>query len=175
MLSDPGWPVRPLTVLMSTESKPMNDNRHPNGLVALPRGQAIALGLSLLPFWGPRRGPRTKALFEEAAGSVSSGARKNGRAGGWVEVQNVNIPGQLKVVDAHLYKAMRAAFLQALPRSAPGLTAAEVRERLHVHLPEGLFPGEAKVGWWAKTVQLDLEAKGLVSRGRTRPTRWHRT
>ncbi len=29
----------------------------------------------------------------------------------------------------------------------------------------------ARAGWWAKTVQLDLEAKGVIARGRTRPLR----
>lgn len=31
------------------------------------------------------------------------------------------------------------------------------------HLPESLFPGGAKAGWWTKAVQLDLEAKGLIA------------
>jgi hypothetical protein len=31
-----------------------------------------------------------------------------------------------------------------------------------LHLPQNLFPGGAKAGWWAKTVQLDLEARGLL-------------
>jgi hypothetical protein len=58
-----------------------------------------------------------------------------------------------------------------LPNTSPGLTEAEVRERLIDHLPEKLFPEGAKAGWWSKTVQLDLEAKGLVAREKTRPLR----
>jgi hypothetical protein len=43
------------------------------------------------------------------------------------------------------------------------------------HLPEDLFPGGAKAGWWVKCVQLDLEAKGLVVRDRAaKPLRWRR-
>jgi hypothetical protein len=42
------------------------------------------------------------------------------------------------------------------------------------HLPQNLYPGGAKVGWWAKTVQLDLEAKGAIARESTKPLRWHR-
>ena len=34
--------------------------------------------------------------------------------------------------------------------------------------------GGAKAGWWAKTVQLDLEAKGAIVREKTRPLRFHR-
>jgi hypothetical protein len=41
------------------------------------------------------------------------------------------------------------------------------------HLPDDLFPEGATVGWWAKTVQLDLEAKGIVIRKATKPLRWH--
>ena len=91
-----------------------------------------------------------------------------------VQVENVNIPGSKRLVDAAMYEAMKRAFLKTLPRTAPGLTAAEIRERLPAHLPEDLFPGGAKAGWWAKTVQLDLEAKGIVSRANTKPARWHR-
>ncbi|WP_394727903.1 DUF6958 family protein [Altererythrobacter sp. GH1-8] len=33
-------------------------------------------------------------------------------------------------------------------------------------------PGKTS-GWWAKTVQLDLEAKGKLVREETKPLRWH--
>jgi hypothetical protein len=33
--------------------------------------------------------------------------------------------------------------------------------------------GDDKAGWWAKAVQLDLEAKGIVVREVTKPLRWH--
>jgi hypothetical protein len=39
------------------------------------------------------------------------------------------------------------------------------------HLPVELFPGGAKAGWWAKTVQLDLEAKGIIAREKAKPLR----
>lgn len=68
---------------------------------------------------------------------------------------------------------MRQAMLQVLPFEAPGLTQAEVREAVVPHLPEELYPAGAKAGWWAKTVQLDLEAKGIVVREATKPLRWH--
>ena len=42
------------------------------------------------------------------------------------------------------------------------------------HLPEDVFPGGAKAAWWCKTVQLDLESKGVVVRDRTRPLTWRR-
>jgi len=73
-----------------------------------------------------------------------------------------------------MYEAMKAAFLLLLPRTPPGLTLAEVRERLPAHLSNDLFPGGAKVGWWAKTVQLDLEAKGIIVREKVTPLRLHK-
>src|SRR5262245_61354774 len=81
-----------------------------------------------------------------------------------IEVENVNIPGSVRRVDAGMYKAMKRAFLTILPKTSPGMTHAEIRERLLAHLPETLFPGGAKVSWWHKTVQLDLEAKGVIAR-----------
>jgi hypothetical protein len=38
-------------------------------------------------------------------------------------------------------------------------------------LSQEQFPGGAKAGWWAKAVQLDLEAKGVVKREKTSPIR----
>jgi hypothetical protein len=43
-----------------------------------------------------------------------------------------------------------------------------------LHLPRDLFPGGAKAGWWAKTVQLDQEAKGTIVRDTGKPLRWRR-
>lgn len=91
-----------------------------------------------------------------------------------IDVANVNHPGQVKYVDADMYKAMRQAFLRILPKTSPGLTLAEISKRLIAYLPEKLFPDGAKAGWWAKTVQLDLEAKGVVAREKTKPIRLHK-
>ena len=93
---------------------------------------------------------------------------------GRVAVKNVNHAGSVKLVDAHMYEAMKRAYLAVLPASAPGLTIAEIHERLTSRLPQTLYPGGAKVGWWAKTVQLDLEARGIIKRVRTSPLRVHR-
>ena len=92
-----------------------------------------------------------------------------------VTVENVNHPGKTLRVDAGKYAAMRSALLRALPARPPGLTQAEMFAAVKRHLPESLFPGGAKAGWWAKTVQLDLEAQGIVRRSTGRsPLRWHR-
>ncbi len=92
---------------------------------------------------------------------------------GRVTVENVNVPGYTTRVDATMYNAMRRALLTVLPTVAPGLTQAEMCDAVLPHLPEELFPGGAKVGWWAKSVQLDLEAKQIIVREPTKPLRWH--
>ena len=61
-----------------------------------------------------------------------------------------------------------------LPPRSPGLTQNEIREAVVPYLPANLFPGGVKAGWWAKSVQLDLEAKGEPVREATKPFRWHR-
>ena len=92
-----------------------------------------------------------------------------------IAVENVNIPGSSTNVDAVKYAAMRKAFLKILPSSSPGLTQKEIQAQVKPHLPANSFPGGATSGWWAKTVQLDLEAKGVVSREICKPLRWHKT
>jgi hypothetical protein len=69
---------------------------------------------------------------------------------------------------------MNRAFLKVLPRKPPGMTVSEVQKAVVAHLPETLFPGGAKAGWWMKAVQLDLEAKGIVLRTKTTPLRLHK-
>jgi hypothetical protein len=91
-----------------------------------------------------------------------------------VEVENVNHPGQVKLIDAAMYGAMRRAFLEILPKTPPGLTVEEIYRKVATQLPKDLFPGGAKAGWWAKTVQLDLEAKGIIVREKARPLRLRR-
>ena len=89
-----------------------------------------------------------------------------------IAIENVLSPGRTTRVDAAKYGAMRAAFMEVLPQRSPGLTASEIGAAILPHLPDELFPGGAKAGWWKKAVQLDLEAKGLVLRENTKPLRW---
>ncbi len=91
-----------------------------------------------------------------------------------VTIENVNHPGHASTVDAGMYHAMRDALLKVLPASAPGLTLAEMRDAIAPHLPDHLFPGGAKAGWWSKAVQLDLEAKRVIARESSKPLRLHR-
>ncbi|MBU6147299.1 MAG: hypothetical protein KGP10_03920 [Actinomycetales bacterium] len=94
---------------------------------------------------------------------------------GKIAVENVNVPGHTTQIDAEKYHAMKTALLTITPDEAPGLTAAEMIEQVTRILPGELWPGGAKVGWWQKTVQLDLEAKGMLKRDATsKPMRWYR-
>lgn len=88
-----------------------------------------------------------------------------------IEIENLISPGRTYNVDATKFEAMRKAYLEVVPSAAPGLTPTEIRVRLTPLLPDDIFPGGAKAGWWAKAVQLDLEAKGVISRGKGSPVR----
>ncbi len=88
-----------------------------------------------------------------------------------VEIENFTSPGKTYRVDRGKYEAMRSAVLAVLPRSGPGLTIAEAQSRVLPHLPQTLFPGGEKAGWWFKAAQLDLEAKGVIRRENSKPLR----
>ena len=102
-----------------------------------------------------------------------SAPRNQMSTGEQIEVENVNTPGRVSRVNAAKYRDMKFAFLQVLPATAPGLSQAEIRAQVVPYLSDALFPQGRTAGWWAKTVQLDLEAKGRVVRQPGRPLRWH--
>lgn len=91
-----------------------------------------------------------------------------------IEIRNVISPGHVVRVDKAKYTAMRDALLSVLPAKTPGLTVAEAKAGVLPLLPEELFPGGEKAGWWLKAAQLDLEAQGVVSREATKPLRLYR-
>ena len=90
-----------------------------------------------------------------------------------IAVENVNVPGQVTNVDAAKYTAMKTAML--LVMSSEPMTANDIKQAAKPHLPEDLFPGGATSGWWAKCVQLDLEAKAVLTRHATKPLSWSKT
>lgn len=91
-----------------------------------------------------------------------------------IEVENVNVPGHVTRVDAGKYREMKRALLKLLPRQSPGMTQSEVIDAVKPQLSEEIFPGGKTAGWWFKCVQLDLEAKGALTREATKPLRWYR-
>jgi len=92
-----------------------------------------------------------------------------------IEVENVNVPGYTTNVDKEKYTDMKEAMLGVLPKKSPGLTGKEIKDAVMGRLPESTFPNGKAAGWWAKTVQLDLEAKGVIERADTKPLRWFLT
>jgi hypothetical protein len=86
-------------------------------------------------------------------------------------MENAVSPGHKVRVDARKFFAMREAVLAVLPDEPPGITPAELRQLVLPILSQEHFPGGEKAGWWMKGVQLDLEFKGVVARGGTRPVR----
>ena len=91
-----------------------------------------------------------------------------------VVVENINTPGRTSNVNAVKYYAMKTAFLEILPESSPGLTQKEIQQKVKKKLSQDVFPNGEKSAWWAKTVQLDLEAKGIVIRENTKPLAWYK-
>ena len=110
------------------------------------------------------------AKKQVSAGKKSAAASGDAK----VVVQNVNVPGYTHRVDAAMYEAMRKAMLKMLPRKSPGMSQAEMWQGLAAYAPKQLFPDSGKIGWWMKTVQLDLEARKVLVREQTKPLRWHR-
>lgn len=91
-----------------------------------------------------------------------------------ISVENVGQPGKTYRVDARKYGAMREAVLKVLPAAAPGMAVSELISAVMPELPQDLFPGGDKAGWWVKCVQLDLEAKQVIARAPKPPVRLYR-
>lgn len=91
-----------------------------------------------------------------------------------VVIQNIRSPHHVQKVDRQKYEAMRSALLAVVPVNSPGISVADAKQRLLTLLPQDLFPGGDKAGWWLKAVQLDLEAKEMIVREQTKPLRLYR-
>jgi len=87
------------------------------------------------------------------------------------EIENVLQPGKTYRVDAAKFNEMRRALLAVLPDTAPGMTPAAAIAAVKPLLDQTLFPGGEKAGWWLKAVQLDQEAKGVITRSDKAPVR----
>ena len=95
--------------------------------------------------------------------------------GAKVIVENVNVPGYTHAVDAEHYEGMKKVLLKILPKEGPGLTQTEMWAAAAKVADKTLFPDRGKVGWWMKSVQLDLEAKAVIVRDKeAKPLRWRR-
>lgn len=86
-----------------------------------------------------------------------------------IEIENVNKPGYTERVNREKYMAMREALLAVLPAEMPGMKVPEAKQALLPLLPDTLFPEGKTAGWWLKAVQLDLEAKKIITRAPSKP------
>ncbi len=92
-----------------------------------------------------------------------------------ITVENVNHPGKPSRVDAAKYLAMREAVETVLSKTDTPMTYASIKQGILPILSQQHFPGGATAGWWIKTVQLDLEAKGELARTADKPLRFYLT
>ncbi len=88
-----------------------------------------------------------------------------------LKIENVLQPGKTYNVDPVMFAAMKAALLKVVPSTPPGMTPAEIQKAVLPLLPPDLFPGGEKAGWWMKAVQLDQEAKKVLTRSEKPPVR----
>lgn len=92
-----------------------------------------------------------------------------------ITVENINTPGRTEQVRADKYTEMRTALMQVLPDAPPGLPFADIKDAAKPLLSQDLFPEGKTSGWWAKCVQLDLEAKGIIARTKGAPLKFYKT
>lgn len=109
-------------------------------------------------------------MYQQPRGGVmgDTGADK-------IIVENVGQPGKTYRVDRAKYTEMHQHILAVLPDTGPGLSAAQITDLVRPKLSAALFPNGEGCGWWLKCVQLDLEAKGILTRADRPPVRLWRT
>ncbi len=90
-----------------------------------------------------------------------------------IDILNVLQPGKTYRANKAKFEAVKSAMLKVLPKKPPGFTVNELQSAVLKHLPQDLFPGGEKAGWWVKAVQLDLEARDKVKRLKTKPLTLH--
>ncbi len=112
----------------------------------------------------------TKAARTAAKKGVFNAPRSDGPR---MAVRTPNMPGYSNHVDAAKYAAMRKVLLRVMPAKAPGITQSEMMAAVGRTARKNTFPKTTYM-WWAKCVQLDLEARGeLVRDPAAKPLRWH--
>jgi hypothetical protein len=80
-----------------------------------------------------------------------------------IQTRNVTKGAGGKRIAKPMYDAMRKAILKVLPARGEGVLFTQLMRDVEPHLPKDLYAG-ASVPWYATTVKLDLEARGLIER-----------
>lgn len=86
-----------------------------------------------------------------------------GKAPQRIQTRNVTKGAGGKRIAKPMYDAMRKAILKTLPARGEGMLFTQLMRDVDQHLPKDLYAG-ASVPWYATTVKLDLEARGLIER-----------
>ena len=84
---------------------------------------------------------------------------------GRVQTHNVNYKSGKggRSIAADIYDAAKQAILESVPKGKTGITFPELLEEVRRRVPKTLFAGKS-VAWYATTVKLDLESRGLIAR-----------
>lgn len=80
-----------------------------------------------------------------------------------VDVLNPNTGRPDGTIAADRYEAMKEALLRVVPEDAEGVPFRGLADRVRPHLDPAVFEG-ASIDWYTTTVELDLEARGLLAR-----------
>ena len=91
-----------------------------------------------------------------------------------IEIENINVPGKVSRVEKTKYEEIKRCLMSVLPEQAPGLSHSQIVEACKSEASDTLFPNGEKLGWWTKTVQLDLEAKSALKRHTGKPLSWYK-
>jgi hypothetical protein len=91
-----------------------------------------------------------------------------------MKIENVLQPGKTYNVDPVKFEAMKSALMKVMPSAPPGMSPSEIQKAVLPLLPQDLFPGGEKAGWWMKAVQLDQEAKKVLARSDKPPVRLYK-
>jgi hypothetical protein len=81
-----------------------------------------------------------------------------------ISVLNVTVRRYSHKINKAMYDAMQQAMWSILPLKSASMTHNEILVAILPYLPEDLFPGGAKAGWWAQGVQPDQQAWGNLIR-----------
>ena len=66
-------------------------------------------------------------------------------------------------VTKRYYEAYRTALLKVIPDKADGIFFSDLPKAVEPYIPAEIAENTS-AGWWATTVKLDLEARGLIER-----------
>ena len=70
-------------------------------------------------------------------------------------------------VTKSTYEAYKEALLKVIPASDEGIEFGALRKAVVPHLDAELLENTSP-GWWSTTVKLDLEARGIIERVKTK-------